>query len=299
MPVGASLSEIQSEFIADDGARIAYWRQQRPQSRGVLLFVHGVASNHTRWSEFLKLTTATHNWDTLRLDLRGHGQSQLRGEGTHERWCDDLCALLDVCGYAHAIVVGHSLGANLAAYFAQREPQRAAGLILIDPVHSQTLSLPLPLPVTRVVLRALAWIVRQGNALGIRRRTLPPLDLETLDQRARTLLAQGRDAEMERLYSSAREDVKTLPLAGYLQDVIQSLRPLPELMTGIPALLLLSVNGNREGVALSRAYADRCSKCTLVEIRCNHWILTAAPEEARAAIERWLDSLTFIRGQTW
>lgn len=291
MPGAAPFSEVHSEFIASDGARIAYWRQQHPQARGVLIFLHGVASNHTRFSEFLKRTTVTRDWDTLRLDLRGHGQSQLRGAVSCERWCDDLCALLDDCGYAHAIVVGHSLGANLAVYFAQHYPQRVAGLILIDPVHPQAVSLPVPLPVARIVLHALAKVVRLFNVLGLRRRTLQLLDLEALDQRARVLLAQGRDAEMERLYSSTREDLKTMPLVGYVQDVIETLRPLPVVTADIPVLLLLSVNGARTGVALSREFAARMRRCTVVEIRCNHWILTAAPEEARAAIEHWLEKL--------
>lgn len=291
MPDAAPLSEVQCEFIADDGARITYWRRQLPQARGVLLFLHGVASNHTRFSELLKRTTVTGQWDTLRLDLRGHGQSQLRGKVSLERWCDDLCALLDTCGYPRAIVVGHSLGANLAAFFAQRYPQRVAGLILIDPVHPQTVSLPVPLPLARWVLSALARVVRVLNALGIRRRVLRPLDLERLDLQARALLAQGRGEEMARLYSSMREDLKFMPMSGYAQDVVQSLRPLPVVTASIPVLLLLSVGDAHAGVVLSRDYAAQLVRCTLVEIRCNHWILTAAPEEARAAIERWLDSL--------
>lgn len=282
--------EVQHLLIADDGAHVMYWRRQQPSSsRGVLLFLHGVASNHTRWSEFLKHSSVSDSWDTVRLDLRGHGQSHLRGAASHERWCDDLRALLDACGYEHAVVVGHSLGANLAVFFAQRYPQRVAGLILIDPVHPHSLSITVPLPVARVVLRALARVVRMGNALGLRRRTVQPLDLEQLDQHARALLAQGRGDEMARLYSSKRQDLKSMPLAGYIQDVVQSLRPLPDFSVAAPVLLLLSVTGDPKGVTMSRDYAARLANCTVVEIRCNHWILTAAPEEARAAIEHWLE----------
>lgn len=288
MPEEVLSREVQHEFIANDSARIVYWRRQVSPARGVLVFLHGVASNHTRWNEFLKRSSLTQTWDTLRLDLRGHGQSQLRGHVSQERWCDDVRELLDTCGYSQAIVVGHSMGANLAAYFAQRYPQRVAAMILIDPVHPQLLHLPLPVSISRMLLAVMAGAVLALNAIGLRRGALPPLDLEQLDQRARRLLAQGRSDEMERLYSSVREDLKTMPLAGFLQDIVQVLRPLPRLKTGTPVLLLLSVNGDPKAVELSRAYGKSMAQCHVVEIRCNHWILTAAPDEARAAIERWM-----------
>ncbi|MBI3776587.1 MAG: alpha/beta hydrolase [Gammaproteobacteria bacterium] len=286
-----TFQDVKHTLIRNDGARISYWQHQAPESRGVLLFIHGVASNHTRFSEFLQHTELTRSWDTLRLDLRGHAASVDRGVVGIDVWCADLCALLDVCGYARAVLVGHSLGANVAAHFAQRHAARVAGLILIDPVQPQALHWWLPQNAARAALKAAATILRWLGTAGLHRRELTALDLEQLDLQARALLAQGRDADMERLYSSCWEDLKYFPTATYLQDVVQVFQPLPLQVAKVPALMLLSVGNRSSSVELNRAYAASLPHCDIVEIKCNHWILTAAPGTARAAIEAWVMKL--------
>lgn len=283
--------DAQQTLIRADGVRIAYWQHQAPEARGVLLLIHGVASNHTRFREFIKHSELTCNWDTLRVDLRGHAASVHRGVINLDVWGADLCALLDACGYPRAVLVGHSLGANIAARFAHRYPERVAGLILIDPVQAQAMLKPRTRSALGAALSVTVPAVRWLNTMGLYRRELPKLDLEQLDQHARVLLAQGRDAEMEQLYSSNWESLKYFPTATYLQDVAQALQPLSTPAPQIPALMLLSVHGRDAAVELNRAYAARLPQCDVVEIPCNHWILTAAPDAARVAIETWVTRL--------
>ncbi len=278
-------------LVRADGAHIAYWQHRAPEARGVLLFIHGVASNHTRFSEFIKHSELTASWDTLRVDLRGHAASVHRGVINLDVWGADLCALLDACGYPRAVLVGHSLGANIAARFAYRYRERVTGLILIDPVQAQAMLEPLARSALGAALSVAAPVARWLNAVGLHRRELPMLDLEQLDQHARALLAQGRDAEMEQLYSSSWESLKYFPTATYLQDVRQALQPLSTPAPQVPALMLLSVHNRDAAVELNRAYAAGLSHCDVVEIKCNHWILTAAPDAARAAIEKWVTRL--------
>lgn len=278
-------------LVCADGAQLAYWQHRAPQSRGVLLFIHGVASNHTRFSEFIKHSELTGSWDTLCVDLRGHAASVHRGVINLDVWGADLCALLDACGYSRAVLVGHSLGANIAARFAHRYSERVAGLILIDPVQAQAMLKPRARSALGAVLSVAAPVARWLNAVGLHRRELPMLDLEQLDQHARVLLAQGRDAEMEQLYSSSWESLKYFPTATYLQDVAQALQQLSTPAALVPALMLLSVHGRDAAVELNRAYAARLPQCDVVEIPCNHWILTAAPDAARVAIETWVTRL--------
>jgi pimeloyl-ACP methyl ester carboxylesterase len=293
--VPTPFSETDHTFRADDGAEIFYRSHRVAGARGVLLFVHGAASNHTRWSEFLGHTTLTSTWDTVRLDLRGHARSIVRGTVGIARWCDDLAQLLDAEGYTRAVLVGHSLGANIALSFAQRYPRRVAALLLIDPAHPETLNLALPRSVARALLGVASVTTLGLNALGLRRSKPRELDLEQLDRRARALLAQHRDAEMEQLYASTREDLKYTPTATYLQDIAGVFKPLPVPPTEVSVMLLLSAGSDARAMKCNHRLAARMPQCEVVEIPCNHWILTAAPEAARAAMEKWISALETAR----
>ncbi|WCD92690.1 alpha/beta fold hydrolase [Microbacterium sp. nov. GSS16] len=93
---------------------------------------HGAGMDHT---SFLPQAEAIRNaGDRVILwDMRGHGESAL-APGTRfsaTDALDDLAALLDACGVDRAILIGHSLGGNLAQEFAKRHPDRVAGLVVI------------------------------------------------------------------------------------------------------------------------------------------------------------------------
>lgn len=283
----------QKQLQTSDGASIAYWVHRSPRARGGLVLLHGVASNHTRWSEFLQKTSLTEHWNTLRIDLRGHAQSLFRGRITMERWCDDLNEMMHAEGSEKNIIVGHSMGANLAMHFAHRYPQRVMGLVLIDPVPAFSVRKPL---LRRRALRlffcAAVGAMLLLNRLGLYRKQLPELDLQRLDEYVReTYLKHKRYAEMEKFYSSTREDLKYLPTAAYLQDLIEIMRPLPAVPAEMPVLMLLSAGQRMADVELSRAYAKSLPDCQVIEFNANHWIMTEQPEAARAAIENWLEGL--------
>jgi pimeloyl-ACP methyl ester carboxylesterase len=69
----------------------------------------------------------------LAPDLRGRGRSALlpepHGIAAHVA---DLIAVLDHVGAGRAILVGHSMGCNIAARFAADHPDRTAAILLVD-----------------------------------------------------------------------------------------------------------------------------------------------------------------------
>jgi pimeloyl-ACP methyl ester carboxylesterase len=78
----------------------------------------------------------------LAPDLRGRGRSahlpEPYGFAVHVA---DLIAVLDHAGADRAIVVGHSMGCDLAARFAADHPERTAAVVLLDgglPILSDT-----------------------------------------------------------------------------------------------------------------------------------------------------------------
>lgn len=185
------MDEQSRQWVRPDGAVIRYRLVCGAGARPVLVLIHGMASDLTRWWEFVERTDLTQSWDLLRPDLRGHGESLFRGRVGMEVWCDDLAAILRAEGYDRAVIGGHCLGANLAVFCAVRHPARTAGLILVEPMPPEAVvgSLKRVRPL-KPVAAAVVRIIRAMNALGIYRRRLPRLDLKTLDVTTLEAMAQ-------------------------------------------------------------------------------------------------------------
>jgi pimeloyl-ACP methyl ester carboxylesterase len=254
------------------------------------VLLHGLASNMTRWSEFVEHTRLSEERDVIRVDLRGHGDSPTRGRISLELWSDDLLALLDAEGAPRAVLVGHSLGAQVALACASRAPDRIAALVLIDPVfrpalHGRWKRIARAAP----LFAGAAALVRALNALGLRRRSIPPLDLRALDELARASLGSPQaEAEFIRRYSSARADLRTFHTAHYLQELVEMFRAVagPESIA-VPTLVLLSTGATFAELPAMRAIAARFPLGEVRTIDCHHWPLTERPDEVRCVIETW------------
>jgi pimeloyl-ACP methyl ester carboxylesterase len=272
-----------------DGATVAY-RLRRPGApRRLLVLLHGVSSNMTRWTEFVGRTILRDSWDLLRLDLRGHGLSLHRGHIGMAEWCADLARVLTAEGYSRAVVAGHCLGAGIATEFAVRQPGRAAGLILIEPVFRQALTGGMRrLARFRQLYMLLARLVLTLNALGVHRRRLAPLDLEALDHETRALMAEAGSTEALARYASPLLDLRTTATAVYLQDLIALTGPTPEMQAiRAPALALVTPGGGFADPAVTLHLLDRLADCRVVRLQARHWIPTEQPEAMREAIEGW------------
>lgn len=107
----------------------------------VVLAIHGVTASLMTWRSIARRLPSYACATLLAPDLRGRGRSATLpppyGLTTH---VDDLLAVLDHVGAEKAVLVGHSLGAYVAARLAVEHPERVAGLVLLDA------GLPLPAP---------------------------------------------------------------------------------------------------------------------------------------------------------
>ena len=277
-----------------DGAVISY--RVAPAAAGAhgaaLVLLHGLASNLSRWSEFVEHSALRGRLALIRLDLRGHGGSAGRGAIGLEVWADDIAAVLDAQGHERAILVGHSLGAQLALHFAGRHPQRSAGLVLIDPVFREALHGRWRLlAACAPLLDRAARLVRALNALGLRRRHVEAVDLRELDILARQALASpAAEAAFVRRDTAAPARLRHTRPAPDLQDHAEMFRPPPDPATlRLPVLALLSGGATFADAAVMRDMLASLPDVTLAAIACHHWPLTERPAEVRAAIERWCE----------
>lgn len=275
-----------------DGVTLCYGLTPaaKPAPGRAVVLLHGLASNKSRFAEFVEQTTLTQRFDLLRIDLRGHGDSPALGRLTLEIWCDDLAAVLHAEHHPRAVLIGHSLGAQIALAFAVRYPQRTAGLALIDPVFRAALRGKWRrVAQLAPLLAAAAALVRAANALGLRRRHVAPYDLRALDATARRALQSPQaQAEFVRRYSSACEDLRHFRTAHYLQELVEMFRPPPPLAAiDVPMLVLACAGGTFAAPALMAQQLAQLPRVQTVTISCQHWPLTEKPHEVRVAIERW------------
>ena len=274
-----------------DDTRLSYWLNRVDGATQSLVMLHGVASNHTRWSEFVSHSALRVHWNLLRPDLRGHGDSMFHGRINRSRWVADLKAILEQETLSPVVLLGHSLGAEIALDFTARYPERVAGLILIDPVFHQNLHGVLGW-VRR--LQVLFWlpvgILRLANALGFRRRRYPPRDLFVLDENTRATLRANPGMKIADLYMNPLADLPYIPLANYLQDLLAVVQPLPDLEAiDQPVLVLMSGGSSLSDRRRNEAQIKRMPNAEIQIVDCDHWPLTEQPEVVREAIDSWCE----------
>lgn len=283
-----------SKVRAEKGNHIGYRLTSNQTSKPLITLVHGLASNCTRFSEFVEFTTLKQHWDLLRIDLRGHGQSMYRGEYSRDVWISDINLVMQTERYQQSVFMGHSLGAQIAISYAYKFPEKARGLILIDPVFPENLHGRLSKAKRyRFFLSILRIILRGLNKIGIKRWTLPMRDLRALDEATRETLANNPDLTIADLYTNPFADFKYIPLANYLQDINEVVKPLPKLESiDIPVLVLLSGGATISSFDETKKIIDRFPRAQIEVVEADHWLLTEKPQETREIIEKWC-SLTF------
>jgi 3-oxoadipate enol-lactonase len=203
-------------------ATIRYWTGGLLDAPTVVL-LHGATLDHRAWSPQID---ALH--DRFRLvvpDLRGHGRST--GTFAFEPAVDDVLALLDELAAEPVVLVGLSLGGNIAQEVVRRRPDLAHALVVADATCNSAERHPFAAALTVGLLHAQAMLAGDGFARQAAHQT-------ALDPGVRAY-AQAANA-----HRSNGETVAIL--ASLLTD---ALRPEPDYRIPVPVLLL---HGDRDEI---------------------------------------------------
>ncbi len=105
----------------------------RGSSEIPVLFIHSAGGNTQHWEH--QLTHVSRTRRAIAIDLRGHGRSPaLDGDavGIDElaTGIDGVVSRLELDRF---VLVGHSMGAAVSIAYAATQPDRVAGLLLLDP----------------------------------------------------------------------------------------------------------------------------------------------------------------------
>jgi pimeloyl-ACP methyl ester carboxylesterase len=125
------LMEPRSRRVPGDGGidlHLLEW-----SAEGVpMLLLHGFGNEAHIWDDFAPAVAPYYR--TLALDHRGHGDSAWDPEGRYDpdTLVRDVECATQALGIERLVLVGHSLGGRVATLFTGRQPERVAGLVLVD-----------------------------------------------------------------------------------------------------------------------------------------------------------------------
>ncbi len=259
-------------------------------SQIAVLLLHGLASNMTRWTEFVATSALTACVDIIRMDLRGHGNSMNYDRISTWDWCEDIHQIIIQEKYNKLVIIGHSLGAQIAMQFAFKKSEYVKGLVLIDPVFP--LALKGSLNITRrfrYVLLCIIYALLLKSKLGFNKKNIPYRDLHALDIKTREILNSNTGGNIAELYMNPFEDLVYIPFVNYCQDMFEVSRKIPKLRQILsPVLCLLSKGATVSNIELTKWHITQFPNSSIQVIDANHWLLTEKPTESKDAIDNWV-----------
>lgn len=116
--------------IIRPGCTVKYWLSGNSE-KPLIFLAHGAAVDHAQFD--LQMPLFDDNYQIVRWDMRGHGQSRpLDGPFSIKDAADDMLNILDVLGCEKAILIGQSAGTYVIQEFAFQHPERVKAIVIID-----------------------------------------------------------------------------------------------------------------------------------------------------------------------
>jgi pimeloyl-ACP methyl ester carboxylesterase len=131
-------NQTKDAYVRDDGAKLIDTSGGQLQvidegnrQGSPIVLIHCFTCSLDWWDELAPLLTANHR--VIRLDLFGHGGSDKPGAGySIDDQATAVTEALAKLGVTDATVVGHSLGGTVATALAERSPQLASRVVIVD-----------------------------------------------------------------------------------------------------------------------------------------------------------------------
>ena len=127
------MQTITMERRRRQGVGLAYSDSGDQRGPLPIVFVHGWGCDHTSFAPQREFFRRSHR--VITVDLRGHGESDApQQDYTMAGFADDMAWLCGELGLTPCLVVGHSMGGNVALEMAARHPDCVHSVVLIDSV---------------------------------------------------------------------------------------------------------------------------------------------------------------------
>ena len=128
--VGAPAVEVRDRRITVDGGVRLHYRDWGEPAAPVVVLLHGSGLTARAYDSLAR--GLADRFRVIAPDLRGHGESDRAEEYTWERALDDIDGIVRTLAMSPVSMVGHSIGAQLAAAYAARRRTAVMRLVLVD-----------------------------------------------------------------------------------------------------------------------------------------------------------------------
>jgi pimeloyl-ACP methyl ester carboxylesterase len=125
------MMDLQHKTFHNKGCEMHYWHRPGTTSEYIIL-LHGAGCDHRMFEPQLPIFDERYN--LLLWDARGHGLSQLAPniKFSFEDMIDDFFKLCAMHQISNVILIGQSMGGNLAQEILYHKPELVSKLVLID-----------------------------------------------------------------------------------------------------------------------------------------------------------------------
>lgn len=120
-------------FTTKDNTTLNYMTKGSGQP---VVLIHSAFENYSIFDDIA--TQLSYSYQVISVDLRGHGYSDKPLSIDFAEYAEDIKDLLDYLYVKHAFLIGHELGATIAADFASKYTEYSDGILLINPATLQS-----------------------------------------------------------------------------------------------------------------------------------------------------------------
>ncbi len=140
-----------------------------------ILILHGLFGMLDNWQSIAN--ELSEKFEVWLIDQRNHGRSPHSDGHTYDLMADDLMELIEENSIQDPVVLGHSMGGKTVMRFAQKYPEVAGGIVVVDmgmkqyPIHHDSIVDALnSVPVYKLSSRAEAdeHLIKHISEAGIR-----------------------------------------------------------------------------------------------------------------------------------
>lgn len=124
------MSQWSDGVVFANGVNLHYYRTGG--DKPALILLHGFTDSGLCWTPIAQVLEA--EYDVTMIDTRGHGLSDAPTTAlTTELLVSDVLAVIQILGLGQVALLGHSMGAHVAARLAESHPEIVRALLLEDP----------------------------------------------------------------------------------------------------------------------------------------------------------------------